>query len=115
LIVNGFGHIGSLNKQRNPVISTVAVKVSSQKVISIDVVSSAFVNENNNVNLVLRINELPQTRVNKSNVSACFVKSSIGRRNFVESEPIELSNYVLIGFMEGKVRVEVFDLLPVLE
>lgn len=66
-----------MNKERYPIVTTKAVKVGSQKVISVNVVSTALVNEDDNVDLIFGIDELTQSGVNKSDISSSFVKSSI--------------------------------------
>lgn len=63
LIVLGFGDVWGLDEKRNPVISAIAIEVGCMEVISINEISSAFVNEDNDVNLILCINKLSDSLV----------------------------------------------------
>jgi hypothetical protein len=58
LVILSFGDFRGLDKKRNPIVSSIAVKVSCMEVISIDEIFTALINEDNNVNLIITINIL---------------------------------------------------------
>lgn len=101
LIELSFSDIRSLDEEGNPVISTEAVEMSGKEIVSNEEVSSTFINEDNNVDLVLGINIGSISLVNKSNVSSFLVKSRVSSSNGVESKPSELTQNVLMGFIES--------------
>jgi hypothetical protein len=101
LIELSFSGIRSLDEEGNPVISTEAVEMSGKEIVSNEEVSSTFINKDNNVDLVLGINIGSISLVNKSNVSSFLVKSRVSSSDGVESKPSELTQNVLMGFIES--------------
>ena len=115
LVEFSLSHIGSINEERNPVIASITVQVSGMEVVPIDEVGSLFVNIDNNVDLIARINVLfLNSLVSKSDESTFLVKSSIGSVNFVVSEPGEMVKNEFMGLFESIELVEIFNLLPFL-
>lgn len=95
-----FADFWSLDEQRNPIVAAIAIKVSCEEVVSYNEISTTFVNEDDDVNLVLGVNILAKTRVDKSNISTFKVKSGVGSGYFVKSKPSELIDSILVSFME---------------
>ena len=75
LVVLSLCHIGGLDKQRNPVITAIRIKVSGQEVVAVDIVATLLVNKDHNVDLVAAINKVFLALVHKSNKSTSLVQS----------------------------------------
>lgn len=113
LIVLSFGDVWGLDEKRNPVVSAIAIKVSCMEVISINEISSAFVNEDNDVNLILCIDKLSDSLVDQSDESSLKAEGRVSTNNFVESKPSKLTQSVLTGFFESRETAEIFNFLPI--
>jgi hypothetical protein len=113
LIVLSFGDVWGLDEKRNPVVSAIAIKVGCMEVISINEISSAFVNEDNDVNLILCINELSDSLVDQSDESSLKAEGRVSTNNFVESKPGKLTQSILTGFFESRETAEIFNFLPI--
>lgn len=85
LIEFSFSCIGSLDEEWNPVVSAEAIEVSGEEIVSNEEVSAAFIDEDDNVDLILGINIGSNSLVNKSNVSSFLVKSRVSSSDCVES------------------------------
>lgn len=116
LVLLGFGDIGSFNEEGNPVVATIGIEVGGQEVVAIDVVLSALIDVDDNVDLVASIDVLfGNALVDKSDESSLHVEGRVGRNDFVETEPGELTEDIFVGFLEGVILVEFLDVLPVFE
>ena len=74
LVIFSFGHIWSLHKERNPIISPVAIEMCGQEIISIHIVFSILIDIDHHVDLVASIDVMfRQPLVNQSDKSALLV------------------------------------------
>lgn len=85
LIEFSFSCIGSLDEEWNPIVSAEAIKMSGEEIVSNEEVSAAFIDEDDNVDLILGINIGSNSLVNKPNVSSFLVKSRVSSSDCVES------------------------------
>lgn len=113
LIEFSFSDFRSLDEEGNPVVSTEAVEMSGEEIVSNEEVSSWFINEDDNVDLVLGINIGSNSLVDKSDVSSFLVKSRVSGSDGIESKPSELTQDVLMSFIESFEWSKVLNLLPV--
>lgn len=63
LIELSFGDIRGLDKEWNPVVSTVAIKVGCMEIISVNEISATLIDKDNDVNLILSINKFTNSLV----------------------------------------------------
>jgi hypothetical protein len=102
LVVLGFGDIGGLNKEGDPIVTAVALEAGGEEVVSVDEVVSVGVDEDDDVDLVAGVDVVcSDAGVDQSNYSAGEVEGGVGGGDGVEPEPGELTENVVVSIMEG--------------
>lgn len=109
-------NVWNFYKQLNPIILWWGNCAGSLEILSVNVEFS-IANVNKNVKLVLSIGseKVIFWFINKSDVSAIFMKGGICSFYFIKSEVSELREDILIGFFKSFVWIEISDFAPVIK
>jgi len=68
----------SFNEKGNPIVTTIAIDISSQEIVSVDKVFSALVYINHYIDLTSSIDViLWNSLIDQSHISSCFVKCRV--------------------------------------
>lgn len=92
LVVLRFGHVGSRNEERDPIVATCAVEISGVEIVPVHEVASLLVDVDDHVDLVASVDVLlSNASERQSDQSALFVESSIGGLYLIVPQPGELA------------------------
>lgn len=103
LVELSLGDIWGLDEERDPIVAAIAVEVGSQEIVTIDEVSSAFIDEDDDVDLVVGINILFEPLVDQAHKASLEMEGRVGSDYSVEPQPSELAFSIEVGICKGTV------------
>jgi len=105
-----------LDEEGEPVSLAKTIGIGCMEILPVDVIP-AIIDVDQNVELVFALcrEEIILRFINESHVSASFVEGWVGSFDLVEPQISELGQHVVIGFLEGLVRIELLYLAPGVE
>jgi len=73
LVILSLGHVRGADKQRNPIVSTIAIQMSSMEIVSLEIISSVLIDKHDNIDLISLVNIFFKPLKDQSDVSSLLV------------------------------------------